>query len=147
MGCAAVKTFISLFLSSGTFSLAIAIVYWFSSKDLTGTLFLAFMTLGFSWIVVYTKIAEANSDLAGDIKEAHYAERAGEDLGIVTKQTPWSILLAASILLALLGVVWSDVLLVAGVAAALLCAWRLGAESARAGHKRIVTEEGEETVT
>lgn len=141
------KTFISLWLSSGTFALSIAIVYWFSSKDLTGTFFLGFMTLAFAWVAVYTKIADANSDLAGDDKEAVHAQRAGEDLGIVTKQTPWSILLAAAILMALLGAIWSDVLLLAGIAGALLCLWRLGGESARAGVKRIVTEEGEETVT
>lgn len=141
------KTFISLFISSGLFAFSIAVVYWFSSKDLTGTFFLALMTLAFAWVALYSKIAEAQSDLAGDDKEATHAGRAGEDVGIVTKATPWSFLLALCILGTIFGIVWSAFVLFLALAGVLLCLWRLGAESARAGHKRIVTEEGEETVT
>lgn len=141
------KTFISLFLSSGAFSASISIVYWFSSKDITGTLFLGLMMLAFAWVAVYTKIAEAESDLAGDKPETTHAQRAGEDVGIVTKSTPWSFLLAVCIVTSLIGVVWTSFVLFLGLGGAMLCLWRLGAESARAGHKRILTEEGEETVT
>jgi hypothetical protein len=141
------KTFISLFLSSGTFSAAISLVYWFSSKDITGTLFLGLMMLAFAWVAVYSKIAEAGSDLAGDNPETTHAQRAGEDIGIVTKATPWSFLLAVCIVTSLAGAVWSAFVLFAGFGGVLLCLWRLGAESARAGNKRIFTEEGEETVT
>lgn len=141
------KTFISLFLSSGAFSGSISAVYWFSSRDITGTLFLGLMMLAFAWVAVYSKTAEAESDLAGDDPETTHARRAGEDVGIVTKATPWSFLLAVCIVTALYGAVWSAFVVFLGLGGALLCLWRLGAESARAGHKRIVTEEGEETVT
>ena len=141
------KTFISLFLSSGAFAAAISIVYWFSSKDITGTLFLGLMMLAFAWVAVYTKIAEAQSDLAGDKPETTHAQRAGEDVGIVTKATPWPLLLALCILMLLFGIVWSSFVLFLGLGGMLLCLWRLGAESARTGTKRILTKEGEETVT
>ncbi len=56
---------------------------------------------------------------------------AGDDLGIVTKESAWPILLAFSILWLLIGVVWSPFMIFTGAAAMLLILWRLGAESAR----------------
>ena len=141
------KTFVSLWVSSGLFGLCIAIGYWFSSKEPAGTFLLGFMTIGFAWAALYSGIAERNTNLAGDAKDAQHRDRAGEDLGIVTKSSPWPLLLAVSVLVLLLGAIWSDFLLFAGLAAAIICAWRLGAESARTGSKYIVTEEGKENVT
>ncbi|MFN2448750.1 MAG: cytochrome c oxidase subunit 4 [Candidatus Baltobacteraceae bacterium] len=141
------KTLIGLFLSSMTFSGAIALVYWFSSHEPAGTFLLGFMFLGFAWAAGYTRLAEKGSQLAGDDKKLDPGGRAGEDLGIVTKETPWPMLLACSILVLFIGVVWSGFLVGAGLGAALLCLWRLGAESARTGTKTIVTEEGTEKVT
>lgn len=136
------KTFVGLFLSSGTFGASIAVVYWFSSHEPAGTFLLGFMTLAFAWAAIYSIIAESGTNLAGDDPDLQHKERAGEDVGIVTKATPWPMLLALSIFWTLLGVVWSDFLLLSGIAAMLLCLWRLGAESARAGTKRVMTEEG-----
>ncbi len=140
------KTFVGLFLSSATFSAAICIVYWFSSHEKAGTFLLGFMMLAFCWAAGYSYISEKETHLVGD-RSIDPSQAAGEDVGIFTKFTPWPFLLAVSILVLLVGVVWSDFLIFAGIAGMLLCLWRLGAESARVGRKRIVTKEGSEDVT
>lgn len=140
------KTFAGLFLSSATFGLSIAIVYWFSSREIAGTFLLGFMMIAFFWVAGYSYIAERASNLAGD-RDIDPAAAAGEDVGIFTKSTPWPFFLAVGILLVLLGVVWSDFLLFTGIGVMLLCLWRLGAESARTGKKRVETKEGPENVS
>ena len=125
------KTLVGLFLSSSAFGATICLVYWFSSHDRGGSLLLGFMSIGLGWAAGYALVAERDSDLAGDDPWLQQKERAGEDLGIVTKESAWPICLAFSVLVLLIGVIWSDFLLFAGLAAMLLCFWRLGAESAR----------------
>jgi hypothetical protein len=142
-----VKTFVGLFGSSSVFALVICIIYWFSSHEYAGTLFLGFMCCALAFAAGYALLAEREGQLAGDDGQLNHKERAGEDVGIVTKETPWPVLLAFSILWFLLGLVWSDFMIFTGLAAMLLCIWRLGAESSRVGHERVWTEEGEEEVT
>jgi 4-hydroxybenzoate polyprenyltransferase len=132
------KVFVGLFLTSGVFGLIIAIVYWFASHEYAGTLLLGFMFFGLSFAAGYAMIAERNADIPGDDPQRQLKEAAGEDVGIVTKESAWPTALAFSILLFFIGLIWSDFLLFTGLAAMLLCLWRLGAESARAG----ITEEG-----
>jgi hypothetical protein len=141
------KTFVGVFTSSAVFAVSIALVYWYASRDHAGTLLLGFMFLAFSWVAGYSLVTERGSDLAGDDAQAQHKERAGEDLGIVTKDTPWPLLLALSILCLFVGIIWSDFLLFTGLGSMLICLWRLGAESARVGYKRVMTEEGPENAT
>jgi Cytochrome c oxidase subunit IV len=142
-----VKTFVGLFGSSALFSLAICIVYWFSSHEYAGTLFLGFMCCALAFAAGYAMLAERQGSIAGDDGTLNQKDRAGEDVGIVTKETPWPPLLAVSILWLFIGLLWSDFMIFTGLAAILLCLWRLGAESARVGHERVWTEEGPEDTT
>lgn len=141
------KTFAGLFGSSAAFALAICIVYWFASHEYAGTLFLGFMCCALAFAAGYAMFFERDAHLAGDDSQLHQKEAAGEDVGIFTKETPWPVLLAFSILWLLLGIVWSDFMIFTGLAAILLCIWRLAAESARVGHERIWTEDGPEEVS
>lgn len=141
------KTFIGLFMSSAAFGAIISIVYWFSSREYAGTLMLGFMACALAFAAGYAMIFERGSAIAGDDKELDQKEAAGEDLGIFTKESPWPILLAFSILWTFVGLIWSDFMIFTGLAAVLLCLWRLGAESARVGHERIWTEDGPQDVT
>ena len=138
------KTLVALFLSSSAFGAAICAVYWFSSHDRGGSLLLGFMSIGLGWAAGYAVVAERNSKLAGDDPELQHKERAGEDVGVVTKASAWPACLAISVLCLLVGTIWSDFLLFAGLAAALICCWRLGAESSRLGNERIAGEDGQE---
>jgi len=126
------KSFIALFFSSAAFGAVAAIVYWFSSHEIVGTLLLGLMALGLSFAAGYALIAERQADLAGDQEALQHKETAGEVLGIFTKESAWPILLAFAILWLLIGVVWSAFMIVTGLAAMLLILWRLAAESARA---------------
>jgi hypothetical protein len=141
-----VKTFVGLFLSSAVFGASISIIYWFSSHEYAGTLLLGFMFCGLAFAALYAMLAEREAQIDGDDKALRHKEVAGEDVGIFTKESPWPPLLALSILWFLIGLIWSDFMLFTGVVAMLLCLWRLGAESARTGHKRLYTEEGPEDV-
>jgi hypothetical protein len=141
------KTFVGLFGSSAVFALAICIIYWFSSHEYAGTLFLGFMCCALSFAAGYAFLAEREGNIAGDDGMLDQKDRAGEDVGIFTKETPWPPLLAVSILWLFIGLIWSDFMIFTGLAAILLCLWRLGAESARIGHERVWTEEGPEDAT
>ena len=138
------KTLVGLFASSALFGLCACVVYWFSSHDRGGALLLGFMTVALSWAAGYAFVAERGAKLAGDDPQLQHKERAGEAVTLVTKESPWPFLLALSILWFLIGVIWSDFLLVTGIALMLLCLWRLGAESARVGAERVPDEEGRE---
>lgn len=138
------KTLVSLFLSSSAFGASICAVYWFSSHDRGGALLLGFMSIGLAWAAGYAIVAERNARLAGDDPQLQHKERAGEDVGIVTKESAWPACLAFSVLWLLTGIIWSDFLLFTGLAGVLLCLWRLAAESARVGQERIVDDEGQE---
>jgi hypothetical protein len=127
------KVFVGLFLSSAVFGLAIAVVYWFASHEYAGTLLLGFMFFGLAFAAGYAIFAERHAEIQGDDPERQHKEAGGEDVGIVTKDSAWPTALAFSILMFFIGLVWSDFLLFAGLAAMLLCLWRLGAESARVG--------------
>jgi len=125
------KAFVALFVSAATFGAVAAIVYWFSSHEIIGTLMLGLMALGLSFAAGYALLAEKNAQLPGDQEAAQHKETAGEDLGIFTKESAGPILLAFSILALFVGVVWSPFVAAAGLAAMLLILWRLSAESAR----------------
>lgn len=141
------KTFVGLFLSSALFSCSIAVVYWFSSEDYAGTLLLGFMTIALTFAASFAMIKDRSAKLAGDSPEMQHKQAAGDDLGIFTKNSAWPPLLALSICVLLIGVVWSDFLIFVGAAAMLLILWRLGAESSRVSQRWIEKEDGSQTLT
>ena len=141
------KTFVGLFASTALFAVASCVIYWYSSHDRTGALLLGLMCIALTFAAGYAFLAEKNAALEGDDPNLQHKAATGEDVTIVTKESPWPIILAFSILWMLIGLIWSDFMLFTGIAAILLSMWRLGAESARVGEDRIVTEEGPETFT
>jgi hypothetical protein len=126
-----VKTFVSLFLSSAAFGIVIAVIYWISSRDSTGTLLLGLMATGLTFAAGYAILAEREANLDGDSKTVRNADVAGEDLGIYTSSSAYPILMALAVLTFLVGAVWSPFILFTGLLAILLILWRLGAESNR----------------
>lgn len=125
------KTYAALFASSALFGLAISIVYWFSAHDRGTTLLLGFMTIALTWAAGFSLIGERKANLSGDDPNLQHKEVAGEQVTLVTKESPWPICLAFSILWLFIGVIWSDFMIFSGIVAILLCLWRLGGESAR----------------
>lgn len=126
------KTFVALFVCSGLFGAVIGLAYWYvAHEEATGTVLLAFMAGALFFVAAYAVIAERSADLAGDKPGEPVRAAAGEDVGIFTTYSPWPILVAASSVLTLCGMLWSPLLGFSGFIALLLCLWRLGAESAR----------------
>ena len=141
------KTFIGLFGSSAVFGAVISIIYWFASHEYAGTLLLGFMACALGFAAGYAMLFERKANLAGDEENLRQKDAAGEDVGIFTKESAWPPLLAFSILWLFIGLFWSDFMIFTGIAAILLCLWRLGAESARVGHETVITKEGPEDAT
>lgn len=141
------KSFVGFFGSTAVFAVSICIIYWFSSHDRGGALLLGFMCVALSFAAGYAFFTEKNAALEGDDRDLKHREAAGEDITIVTKESPWPLTLAISIVWFLVGLLWSDFMLFTGLAAMLLCLWRLGAESARVGGDTIMTKEGPENFT
>lgn len=135
------KTFVALFLSSAAFGIAIAVVYDVTSHELAGTFLLGIMAAALVFASGYAIFAEREADLDGDHKEQRMDQAAGEDLGIFTTSSAWPILMAFSVLVFLVGVVWVPFLLFCGLAAMLLILWRLVAESNRAGGSGVYAAE------
>jgi len=67
-----------LFISSGIFGIGIAIVYWFSSHAITGTMLLGIMALALSFVAGSLIVAEREAQLAGDRPQATRQEYARE---------------------------------------------------------------------
>lgn len=118
-------------LSSAAFGIAIAVVYWFSSHDPTGTVLLGLMTAALIFTAGYALVAERHADLDSDDEAATTQSAAGEVLGVFTTRSAYPILVALCAAFFLFGVIWAPLLSVLSLAGLILCLWRLGAESAR----------------
>ncbi len=128
------KTFVGLFAIDAAFGFAIAIVYWFvAHEEAAGTALLAVMGTALAFATLYAVLAEREAHLEGDDPDETNERAAGEVLGVFTTESPWPILIALCTLALLIGMLWSPLLGIAGLIGMILCFWRLGAESARAG--------------
>ena len=119
-----------LFLSSATFGVAIAAVYWTIAKDPTGTMLLGLMAIALVFVAGYMIVAEREAHLVGDNAEINPADAVGENLGVYTLRSPWPVWLAVCIMLTLLGVAVATPLAWLGLAVALYVLWGLVIESA-----------------
>ncbi len=129
------KTFVGLFISSAVFGIAIATIYELTSHEMTGTFLLGIMAAALIFAAGYAIFAEREANLDGDRNDERMEQAAGEDLGIFTTSSAWPILMAFSVLVFLVGVVWVPLLLIVGLTAMLLIVWRLVAESNRIGSR------------
>lgn len=130
------KTGVALFVSSTIFGAAIATAYWYSSHHWGGTLLLGFMAAALGFAAGWAVLAEREAQLDGDNPRMTQEQARGEDLGIFTSASAWPILAACSVLVMLLGLLFSPFMVVAGLLALVLVVWRMGAESARIGSPR-----------
>lgn len=126
------KTFVGLFSIAGGFGAAIAIAYVFVARQETvGTVLLTVMTVALVLCAGYALVAERSATVEGDAAQESPAGAAGDDLGIFTKESAYPIVAAACALATLLGLLWSPLVAVFGLAGLGLALWRMGAESAR----------------
>ena len=126
------RSFVGLFGVASLFGLTIAVTYWFvSHEEGAGTALLGFLFAALAFAAGYAVLAERDANLEGDDPWRTNEQVAGEEIDIVTKATPYPVVIALCTLALLTGVLWSPLLAIVGLAGVGLSLWRLGAESAR----------------
>lgn len=110
------------------FGLAVAGLYWFFARDLTGTVLLGVFGLGFLWVFAYLVASRKKTRLDGD-EQRLPSELAGERIGVFSIESPWPVLLALASASFLIGVVLHPMLGAFAFVALLAVLWGLARES------------------
>jgi hypothetical protein len=117
-----------VFLSSMTFGLVIAAVYWLTTHERVGTILLGLFGAGFAFVAAYLMVIRPKTRLDGDQMRAP-AEFAGETIGVFSLESPWPVLLAISTAALLIGIVLHPALAVLALLALFGTLWQLVRES------------------
>lgn len=123
------KQAVTLFVSSMTFGIVVALIYWFYAQEPIGTIMLGVMFMGFLFLAGYVLVTEREADLESDDPEASPNARAGETIGTFVVSSRWPPLLALSLLLVAAGIVAGTAVTVFGAVCFLLVLWGLVLES------------------
>jgi hypothetical protein len=99
-----------LFISSGAFSIAIAVGYWLVAREITGTFLLGFMAFALSFVAGYMIVAERDADLWGDLADATHQDAAGQIIGTYSVRSPIPIWIALAVTCLVLGTIVSPIL-------------------------------------
>ena len=119
---------IRVFVSSMTFGILVAVAYWWDTHEIIGTFLLGLFALGFAFVVAFLLSIKPKTRLDGDEQRAP-AELAGEEIGVVSLESPWPVLLAVCATCMLVGIVLHPLLAVFALAAFLAVLWQLIRES------------------
>ena len=111
-----------LFVSSCVFGVCIALAYYWSSRDWTGTILLGLMATALLFAAGYMLLAQRHADLIGDRADAAPGDEAGVRIGVFTLRSAWPVVAAAGAFALLFGLVVSGAVAVAGF---LIIAWAL----------------------
>jgi hypothetical protein len=100
-----VKIALRLFLSSATFTAALAIAYGFLAHEVAGTVLLGSMTAALLVIAAYMIVAERNAGLFADNADATPADAQGERVGTFVLHSPAPFWIGVAVAGLLLGLV------------------------------------------
>ena len=117
-----------MFLSSTTFGLVVAAVYWLTTRENVGTILLGLFGAGFAFVSGYVRVIQPKTRLDGDAQHAP-SELAGETIGVFSLESPWPILLACCTAALLIGIVLHPMLAVFAIVALFVTLWQLVRES------------------
>ncbi|MDQ2817569.1 MAG: cytochrome c oxidase subunit 4 [Candidatus Eremiobacteraeota bacterium] len=97
-----------MFLSSATFGVAIALIYWYASHETVGTMLLALIGVGLLFVAAYIflSIRTDRRPVAADSSDASPQDAAGEIIGPLPAESIWPIMLGIGVVLALDGLVY-----------------------------------------
>ena len=84
-----------VFISSMLFGAIVGLIYWFTTKDVTGTFLLGLFATGFLIVSAYLYLLRHETSVDGDESQAP-SELAGEQIAIISSESPWPPLLALS---------------------------------------------------
>lgn len=117
-----------MFLSSMTFGLVVAAVYWLATRESVGTILLGLFGAGFGFVSAYITVIKPKTRLDGDEQRAP-AELAGETIGVFSLESPWPVMLACCSAGLLIGIVLHPMLAAFSVVALFVTLWQLVRES------------------
>jgi hypothetical protein len=117
-----------MFISSMTFGLVVAAIYWWTTRENVGTVLLGLFGAGFAFVAAYLISIRGKTRLDGDEERAP-AELAGERIGVFSLESPWPVLLAVATTALLIGVVLHPGLALLGALAFFFTLWQLVRES------------------
>lgn len=117
-----------MFLSSMTFGLVVAAVYYFTTWEKVGTILLGLFGAGFAFVAAYLRVIKPKTRLDGDEQRAP-SELAGETIGVFSLESPWPIVLACCTACLLIGIVLHPMLAVFAIVALFVTLWQLVRES------------------
>jgi hypothetical protein len=118
-----------VFISSMSFGIVVAIIYWFTSHEPDGTILLGLFAAGFAFVVGYLLVIRPKSELDGDMQRDPRS-MAGERIGVFSTESPWPVILALSSAALLIGVVLHPMLVPLAALAFFTAIWGLVRESA-----------------
>lgn len=118
--------------ASAAFMFAVAAVYWFVSYEPAGTFFLGLMVAGLLFAAAYIATAARGAVLSADRPDVRPEDVAGERVGVFSAASPWPLVLAGGLLVALLGLVYGVWLQVPGMLITIAALLGLMRENSRA---------------
>jgi hypothetical protein len=110
-----VRTFVKVFLGSGTFILASATIYWFVSYEPAGTILLigtaaaTYVMAAYVWLKVRTSVEPVE-----DRGDADPGEGAGQPITSFTMDSPWPLVFGIGVAVLACGLVFGFALLIVG---------------------------------
>lgn len=117
-----------MFVSSMTFGIVVAALYWLTTRENVGTVLLGLFGAGFAFVSGYVRVIRPKTRLDGDEQRAP-AELAGETIGVFSLESPWPIVLACCSAGLLIGLVLHPMLAVVSLVALFVTLWQLVRES------------------
>lgn len=117
-----------MFLSSMTFGIVVAGLYYFTTWEKVGTILLGLFGAGFAFVAGYTRVIQPKTRLDGDEERAP-AEFAGETIGVFSLESPWPIVLACCTAALLVGIVLHPMLALVAFPALAVTLWQMVRES------------------
>ncbi|HZO94868.1 MAG TPA: cytochrome c oxidase subunit 4 [Candidatus Baltobacteraceae bacterium] len=117
-----------IFISSMTFGILVAVAYWWDTREVVGTFLLGLFAVGFAFVVAFLLSIRSKTKLDGDEQRAP-AELAGEEIAVVSAESPWPVVLAVCATCMVIGIVLHPMLAVFALAAFLVVIWQLVRES------------------
>jgi Cytochrome c oxidase subunit IV len=123
-----VSVTIRLFVSSTSFGLVTAAIYWATTREYVGTVLLGLFGIGFGFVSAYLAKIRRKTRLDGDSDRAP-AELAGERIGVFSLESPWPVLLAICTAALLIGIVLHPMLALLAAICFGATLWQLVRES------------------